>query len=109
MNAAAKIKKIRAAKELPGKIIVKARLISLENSLNLVRDFDEFLQKIFGGVTGQRAASFTQVDRKQNQSGELRGKRFCGGHANFRAGMRENRARGFARDHGAENVTDRER
>ena len=45
----------------------------------------------------------------QHERRQLPGKRLGGGHADFRPGMRQNRSRRFARDHGAEDVADGQR
>ena len=50
-----------------------------------------------------------EVKCEEQQRSELRGEGFCGGDADFRAGVREDGAGGFARDHGAHHVADGQR
>ena len=52
------------------------------------------------------AAHLPEMKRGEQQRGELAGEGFGGGDADFRAGVRVDRAVGFAREHGADHIAD---
>ncbi len=109
VDAAAEVEKIGVAEKLTGEVFVEAGLFGLENGFHFVGDASELLHKFDGGGGSQFSADLAKIRSKQQQSGELRGERFCGGHADFRAGVRDDRASGFAGDHRAHYVADGER
>ena len=82
--------------------------VALKNIFDLVRDARQFLHQILRSRGAELAAHLAEMQRGEQQRGELAGKRFRGGHADFRAGVRVNRAVRFAGEHRADHVADRE-
>src|SRR5215472_2975078 len=109
MDAAAKIEKVRVAEELPRETLVEARRICFQYCFHLVREAQKFLHQISCGRIADFSAHLAQIRRKKQEGSELRRERFGRGHADFRAGVRRNRAAGFARDHGTDYVANRQR
>ena len=62
--------------------------------------------RVFGG---EHAANLAQINRKQEQRGELRGKCLGGCHADLRPGVGVDGAGRFASDHGAHHIADGQR
>ena len=54
------------------------------------------------------SAHLRQIESEQVKRGELGGEGLGGGHADLRAGVGVDRARGLARDHGADHIADGE-
>src|ERR1051325_6760423 len=108
MNAAAEIKKVRAAEELTCERFVKTCFFGLKNGFHFVGDSREFLKKRFCGVAGKRSARFSQMHGEKQKRGELRSEGFRRGHANFGACVGDDGADGFASNHGADNVANGE-
>src|SRR5262249_5669145 len=92
VNAAAQIKKIGVTEEEFGEIFVEAGRVGLQNAFNLVRNLGEFLEELLGGFRAELAAKLPKMNRQQQERGELCGEGFRRSDANFRAGVRENRA-----------------
>ncbi len=59
-----------------------------------------------GPLCVEAAAQLAELEREQEERGELRGESLGGGDADLRAGVGVDGAVGFARDHGADDVAD---
>ena len=78
----------------------------LEDGFDFVGDARELLHEVRGYRGSELAADLREVERGEHQRGELAGEGFGGGDADFRAGVSVDRAIGFAREHGADDVAD---
>ena len=107
MNAAPKKKKIVRAEQLACQIFVL--LIVGQNRFELAGYAHQLMHERTRAVLGQTSAYFGEIEGQNGQRRQLAGERFGGGNADLRARMRVDSARGFARDHGADDVADGER
>src|SRR5579859_664958 len=71
VNAATEIEKIGATKKLAGEIFVKTGFLGLQNRFHFVGNPGEFLEKVFCGVGGERAANFAEMHGEEEKRGEL--------------------------------------
>src|SRR5580700_4691011 len=108
VDAPAEIEKIGVTEKLASEVFVKAGLIRLQNRLHLVRDARELLHQLYRSSRSELAANLSEVRSQEKERGQLRGEGFCGGHADFRTGVGDNRSRSFARDHRAHDVANGE-
>jgi len=108
MNPAPQIQKIRLPEILPRQRLVKSCLLRLQDRLHLVRNPRELQHQLTRRFRRQLAPHLPQVRRQQHQRRQLRRKRFCRRHANFRSRMRQNRPCGLPRNHRAFHVANRQ-
>ncbi len=107
VDAAAEVKKVIAPEKLAAELL--DRFVGLENRFELVRDARELLQQHLRAIGGELAANLAEVERNENQRGQLGGESFCGGHADFGPGVSVDRAAGFPGEHRADDVADGQR
>ena len=109
VDAAREIEEIGVAKELAGQRFVGSGLIGVQDRLDLVGDAGEVLHQSSGSFGGKGAAHVAQMKRDQHEGRELARKGLGGSHADFGAGVREDCAVGFAGNHRARDVANRQR
>ena len=72
-------------------------------------DAREFLHQVSSRGVAELSANLAEVGREQKQRGQLRSECFGRSHADLRAGVRGNGAAGLARNHGTDDVANRQR
>ncbi len=106
MDAAAEIEEIGVAEKLPREFLDFR--VALEDRFDLVRDARQFLHQSLRGDGRELAAHLAEMKSGEQERGELAGESLRGGDADFRAGVGEDGAVGFAREHRAHHVADGE-
>ena len=89
--------------------ISSMRPLAAQRVLHQVRHLGQALQELPAAGGGERAAQAPEVQREQGQGHELRREGLGGRHADLGAGVGEEGARRFARQHRALHVADRDR
>ena len=107
VDTAPEKQKIGGAKQLAPQLFIQR--IAGKYCLQLARNVQQFLYQAARGALVQLLFGLAQVHGQDEQRRQLAGERFRGGHPDLRAGVRDDRSRRLARDHGAHNVADGER
>src|ERR1700719_990240 len=97
------------AEKLARQRFVDSILIALQDHLQLLRNASELLHEFLGCVGRQFPAQLAEVESDQHERRQLARECFSRSDSNFRAGVRQDRAGGFASDHGADDIADGQR
>ncbi len=105
MDAAAEIKKVAGGGEARGQMLALSRA-GAQDLFDLGGDFAQLFDESDGALGIDAAAELAQLERQQEECGELRGEGLGGGNADFRAGVGIDGAVSLARHHGVNHVAD---